>query len=98
MIQLRATSGDRLRVTRDILIVCYVILKTLSFSLLGVKVCELPVILTKEAVDDAKQTTHGTDDGRDDIILSLYLQAAGVNLRHACPGPPGAEPGGICHS
>lgn len=69
-----------------------------TFSSLDVKVCEPLGILTKEAVDDAKQATHGADDGRDDIILSLYLQTAGVYLGHACTGPFGAQPSGICHS
>lgn len=46
---------------RDSLTVCYVIL---CFRLLY-------IILTKEAVDDAKQTTHGADDRRDDVILPL---------------------------
>ena len=54
--------------------------------------------LTKEAVDDAEQTTHGADDGRDDVILPLYLQTASVDLGHACPGRSGAHPRGICHS
>lgn len=54
-------------------------------------------ILTKEAVDDAKQATHGADDGRDDVILPLYLQTAGVNVGHACPAHFRAQPGGICH-
>lgn len=55
-------------------------------------------VLTKEAVDDAKQATHGADDGRDDIILSLNLQAAGVDLNHACLCPIRAQPRGVCHS
>lgn len=78
--------------------VTFFVLKILSFSSLDVKVCEPAGILTKEAVDDAKQATHGADDGRDDIILPLYLQTAGVDLGHACPGPFRAQPSGICHS
>lgn len=54
-------------------------------------------LLTKEAVDDSKQATHGADDGRDDIIFPLYLQSAGIDLGHACPGGPSARPRGICH-
>ena len=54
-------------------------------------------ILTKEAVDDAEQATHGAYDGRDDIILPLYLQTAGVDLDRACPGPLGAQPAEVCH-
>lgn len=61
-----------------------------TFSLLDVKVYEPLRILTKEAVDDAKQATHGADDGRDDIILSLYLQTAGVYLGYSRTGPFGA--------
>lgn len=57
-----------------------------------VRCCAGP--LTKEAVDDSKQATHGADDGRDDIIFPLYLQSAGIDLGHACPG---ARPRGICH-
>lgn len=72
--------------------------KSLSFSFLDVKVCEPAGILTKEAVDDAKQATHGADDGRDDIILPVYLQTTGVDLGYACPGRFSAQPGGICHS
>lgn len=30
-------------------------------------------ILTKEAVDDAKQAAHGTNDSRDDLIFPLNL-------------------------
>lgn len=55
------------------------------------------VLLTKEAVDDSKQATHGADDGRDDIIFPLYLQSAGIDLGPACPGGCGAQPCGICH-
>lgn len=60
-------------------------------------VCCCAGLLTKEAVDDSKQATHGADDGRDDVILPLYLQSAGIDLGHACPGGSGARPRGICH-
>lgn len=53
--------------------------------------------LTKEAVDDSKQATHGADDGRDDIILPLYLQSAGIDLGPARPRGCRAQPCGICH-
>lgn len=78
----------------DILIVCDV----KSFSLLNFEIYEGVGILTKEAVDDAEQAAHGADDGRDDIILPLYLQATGINLSYACPRRFGAQPIGICHS
>lgn len=50
-------------------------------------------ILTKEAVDDAEQATHGADDGRDDIILPVYLQTTDIN-----PHSFRAKGSGICHS
>lgn len=61
-------------------------------------VWEPALILTEEAVDDSKQAAHGTDDGRDDVVLPLYLQAAGVHLGRSCRGPVGAQPGEIRHS
>lgn len=55
--------------------------------------------LTEEAVDNAKQATHGADDRRDDLILPLDLQAADVNISPAGPRPiqTGRPPGGVCH-
>lgn len=55
-------------------------------------------ILTEEAVDDAKQATHGGDDRRDDIIFPIYLQATGVNLGYAGPRRLRTQPSGIGHS
>lgn len=59
--------------------------------------CGVVCALTKEAVDDSKQATHGANDGRDDIIFPLYLQSADVDLGPICPGGCGAQPCGIFH-
>lgn len=60
--------------------------------------CELKGVLTKEAVDDAKKARHGADDGRNDIIRSLYFQTANIDISHACPFSIKAQLHGISHS